>query len=112
MELLTSKPIPLEICVTSNVKTESIHRNGRSYMDHHFSDYYFMDYPISLCTDDKGVFCTSLTDEFCLVGSAFKLSKQQLWDISFKSIEHTFAPEETKKYLRQLFESKRKDLLQ
>jgi len=52
-----------------------------------------------------------LTEEFCIVGSAFKLRKQQLWEISLKSIEHIFAPESTKQKLRQLFDSKRESLL-
>jgi adenosine deaminase len=62
--------IPVELCLTSNVKTESV----EAYNSHHFGDLWEKKHPIVLCTDDSGVFCTSLTQEFSVAAATFNLS--------------------------------------
>ncbi|KAF9612036.1 hypothetical protein IFM89_037494 [Coptis chinensis] len=99
-QLKTSK-IPVEICLTSNVRT------GRmaSIQDHHFADLYNSKHPITLCTDDTGVFSTSLTHEYSLAASAFGLGEKELFQLGRNSIKYIFADDVVKKSLTQMFDS-------
>ncbi|KAF4371669.1 hypothetical protein F8388_008609 [Cannabis sativa] len=73
----------VEICLTSNIRTNTI-----SSLDvHHFgwlilyvdaAELYEEKHPLSLCTDDVGVFSTSLSGEYKLAASAFDLGKKEL----------------------------------
>ncbi|KQK14824.1 hypothetical protein BRADI_1g18810v3 [Brachypodium distachyon] len=64
---LKSSMIPVEICLTSNVMT-----GGAPSLElHHFADLYNAKHPLSLCTDDSGLFSTSLSNEYYLVASTF-----------------------------------------
>lgn len=69
---------PIEICPTSNYFT----LNLKSYADHpQFRRLFSMDYPISINTDDRGIFATSLTDELLHVKNAFGLSVVDIIEI-------------------------------
>lgn len=48
---LISLRIPVEICPTSNILTESI----RSYEEHHFGKLFAAGHPLSISTDDSGM---------------------------------------------------------
>lgn len=41
-------------------------------------------------TDDKGVFMTTLSDEYYIAAKTFGLNKEDLWQISSKAMEYTF----------------------
>ncbi|PNT74615.1 hypothetical protein BRADI_1g18815v3 [Brachypodium distachyon] len=59
LKKLKSSMIPVEICLTSNVMT-----GGAPSLElHHFADLYHAKHPLSLCTDDSGLFATSLSNE-------------------------------------------------
>ena len=47
-------------------------------------------YPISVCTDDSGVFGTSLSRELLLVAHAFGLGENELWSLTVRSTELIF----------------------
>jgi adenosine deaminase len=85
--LLTSR-IPVELCLTSNVLSQSV----SSYGAHHFADLWSAQHPVVLCTDDSGVFDTCLSREYAIAASAFKLTRHQLWCIAQSGFEHCFAP--------------------
>ncbi|XP_029009380.1 adenosine deaminase-like protein [Betta splendens] len=89
--------IPLELCLTSNVKGQTV----PCYSQHHFKYWYQLGHPIVICTDDKGVFCTDLSQEYQLVSSTFGLSHEDLWNLSEQAIDCTFAPETIKQQLKQ-----------
>lgn len=61
--------IPLELCLTSNVRTESV----RGYGGHHLGRFLRRGHPVALCTDDSGVFQTTLSTEFAHAARAFAL---------------------------------------
>lgn len=63
-----------------------------------------------LCTDDSGVFSTSLSKEFAIAAHAFQLSNVQLWQLSEAAIDHTFLKEEEKEQLRKKFAVARANL--
>lgn len=69
---------PIEICPTSNFMT----LNLKSYADHpQFRRLFALDYPISINTDDRGIFATSMTEELLHVKNAFSLSVVDIIEI-------------------------------
>lgn len=89
--------IPLELCLTSNVKGQTV----PSYSKHHFQYWYQLGHPCVICTDDKGVFCTELSQEYQLAASTFGLTREAVWRHSEQAIDCTFAPEPIKQQLKQ-----------
>lgn len=71
--LLQESKVPLEICLTSNDKTESV----PGYDDHHFRHYLQAGHPVALCTDDSGVFQTTLSQEYFHAAETFSLQGAQ-----------------------------------
>ena len=100
--------IPIECCPTSNVMTLelALHHEG-SLVDglrsHPQLDRWLeSEYPISINTDDSGLFCTNLTKELLLVAKACNLHERAITDIVSNSIEHIFdSSGETKSRLRK-----------
>ena len=54
-----------------------------------------------LCTDDSGVFDTSLSKEYAIAAQAFGLSHTELWELSKQAIEHTFLSTAEQEVLRE-----------
>ncbi|XP_024024713.1 adenosine deaminase-like protein [Morus notabilis] len=106
---LKSFNIPVEICLTSNIRTNTI-----SSLDvHHFADLYNAKHPLVLCTDDVGVFSTSLSGEYKVASSAFGLGKGEMFQLARNAVEFVFADDGVKRELREVFNSaeNRLDLL-
>ena len=87
--------IPLELCLTSNVKTESV----RDYANHHFSEVYKDRHPVALCTDDTGVFSTTLSQEYALAAAALGLSDEEVKRLSAEAFRFSFVDGPVKEYL-------------
>ncbi|CAA0826528.1 adenosine/AMP deaminase family protein [Striga hermonthica] len=98
-ELLKRLQIPVEICLTSNIRTETI----ASADVHHFADLYTANHPLILCTDDAGVFSTSLSSEYALASSAFGLGKREMFQLAQQGINFIFACDEVKDELKTIF---------
>ncbi|KAG2330662.1 hypothetical protein Bca52824_001842 [Brassica carinata] len=100
-EKLKSFRIPVEICLSSNIITKSI-----SSIDiHHFADLYKAKHPLIICTDDFGVFSTSLSNEYSLAVRSFGLGKRETFALAKSAIEATFAEDEVKQQLGLIFDS-------
>lgn len=91
--------IPLELCLTSNVKTESVRR----YEDHHFTRLHNAGHPIALCTDDAGVFCTTLSQEFCHAAKAFNLNGEALLQLAHDAVPMIFAGDAVRNELIDIY---------
>uniref|UniRef100_A0A4W6CX03 N6-Methyl-AMP deaminase n=1 Tax=Lates calcarifer TaxID=8187 RepID=A0A4W6CX03_LATCA len=78
--------IPLELCLTSNIKGQTV----PCYTEHHFKYWYQLGHPSVICTDDKGVFCTDLSQEYQLAASTFGLSHEAIWKLSHQAIDCIF----------------------
>ncbi|KAM8751107.1 adenosine deaminase-like protein isoform X1 [Acanthopagrus latus] len=89
--------IPLELCLTSNVKGQTV----PSYSKHHFKYWYQKGHPSVICTDDKGVFSTDLSQEYQLAASTFGLDHEAVWKLSQQAIDCIFAPDSVKQQLKQ-----------
>eukprot|EP01034_Spumella_vulgaris_P028869 gene28869-35811_t len=69
---------PIEICPTSNYFTLGL----KSYSDHpQLHNLLRLGYPISINTDDRGIFDTSLTAELLHVKNSFRLSVAEIVEI-------------------------------
>jgi adenosine deaminase len=96
MDLLEKNPIPIECCPTSNTMTLdfALHHEGSLIdgikMHPHLTKWIDLKYPISINTDDSGVFCTNLTKEMMLVAKAFDLDEKKLSEIVLSSVDHVF----------------------
>lgn len=97
VDKVVKNSIPLELCLTSNVKGQTV----PCYSKHHFQYWYQRGHPVVICTDDKGVFCTELSQEYQLAASTFGLSQEAMWRLSEQAIDCTFAPEGLKQQLKQ-----------
>lgn len=69
-------------------------------------------HPVVLCTDDSGVFNTSLSKEFAIAAQAFQLSREELFFLCLRAVDHTFLGEHEKSKLRNEISSCRSRLLQ
>jgi adenosine deaminase len=96
MEKLFEHPIPIECCPTSNVMTLELALHAEGDLLHgvklhpQLGKWIECGYPISINTDDSGLFCTNLTKEFLLVAKAYNVGEKGLASIVLNSVEHTF----------------------
>lgn len=91
--------IPLEICLTSNLACKVV----SSLEKHHFQDFHMDDHPVILCTDDKGIFNSNLSQEYLLASKAFNLGEKDLFLLAFKAVDYIFDNELKKEELRIMF---------
>lgn len=79
--------IVVEVCPTSNVKT----LEAADILDHpRLGAWLEAGRPLCICTDDAGIFQTTLSRELWLVASAFKLSTQQVLDALLHALDAAF----------------------
>ncbi|XP_012967831.1 adenosine deaminase-like protein isoform X1 [Mesocricetus auratus] len=97
VDFVRQHQIPLELCLTSNIKSQTV----PSYEQHHFGFWYSIAHPSVICTDDKGVFATHLSQEYQLAAETFNLTPSQVWDLSYESISYIFASDSTRSELRK-----------
>ena len=106
VDFVTQHRIPLELCLTSNVKGQTV----KGYDVHHFKKWYDMGHPCVICTDDKGVFATTLSREYHLAADAFKLDYRSLWNLSVESINFIFDSEHGKNDLKDIWREEKEKL--
>jgi adenosine deaminase len=94
--------IPVEILMTSNLQILRIHAR-----DHPVSLYMEYDIPVILATDDPGVECTTLTQEYVnFTMSNPTVTYEQIREINQNSIRYSFLPApEKEEMLAELNES-------
>uniref|UniRef100_A0A182PCB9 Adenosine deaminase-like protein n=1 Tax=Anopheles epiroticus TaxID=199890 RepID=A0A182PCB9_9DIPT len=87
--------IPFECCLTSNVKCKTV----PSYEDHHIAKLLKLKQPVCVCTDDFGVFQTSLSQEVQICATTFNLAKEEIVQMQRNAVVYSFASEQEKKEL-------------
>lgn len=92
MAELVQRQIPIEICVTSNLRTSCC----RTLQEHPLKMYFDTGIMVTLNSDDPGIFGTSLGREYQLAQDAFGLTNEQLREIARNSFEASFLPAEKK----------------
>jgi adenosine deaminase len=101
LKQIVEKRIPIEICPTSNLMTRP---EIKSYGNHPVMDFLSANHPISVCTDDSGVFGVSLTHEWARVIEAFNVPMSQVLRMVECSIEFIFSDEESRSRIRRRLE--------
>ncbi|XP_057369753.1 adenosine deaminase-like protein isoform X1 [Daphnia carinata] len=100
IHLLKETTIPVELCLTSNKVCKTV----PSFKDHHWKVFFDHGIPFSICTDDKGVFSTSLSQEYLILMHTFNLPLSLIWSFSLRSLAYTFAAESENTYLRKVWD--------
>jgi len=84
---LAARQIPLEVCITSNVRTGAV----ASLRDHPVKKLYDAGVPIVLDTDDPALFGCTLPGEYELAAREFGFSEAQMNGIAANSLRFAFA---------------------
>jgi len=88
MQVLAQRQIPVEINVTSNLRTGCC----PSLDDHPLRAYFDLGLMVTLNSDDPPMFGASLLDEFTLAHSHFGFSLDQLRELAANAVEASFLP--------------------
>jgi len=90
--------IPMEICLTSNVQTQSV----ASIEQHPFKQYLDKQLRVTLNTDNRLISGTTMTDELWLAAKTFNLSFEKLSKVILNGFKSGFLPfaEKVKIYQR------------
>jgi aminodeoxyfutalosine deaminase len=88
MRTLREEQIPLEVCITSNVRTGAVASPGA----HPVRRLFDAGVPITLNTDDPGVFETDLETEFALARKCFGFSEAELAEVIAAANKFRFVP--------------------
>ena len=99
MEVLAHKQVPVEICVSSNLRTGVCADFG----GHPLKKFFDEGLMVTLNTDDPAMFQTSLCKEYELAVEEFGFSQDQLREMARNSFEASFLPVEKKlRFLQQV----------
>ncbi len=98
---LATRQIPVEICLTSNLRTGCCGKIA----DHPVRRYFDQGLMLMLNTDDPAMFSTSLTKEYELAQSEFGFTDEHLRELARNSFEASFLPPEKKIQFLNLLDS-------
>ncbi len=89
---LSERQVPVEICLTSNLRTGCCRR----LEEHPLKMYFDAGMMLTLNSDDPGLFATSLTAEYQLAQHAFGFTDEQMRELARNSFEASFLPAQQK----------------
>ena len=99
MARLVKEQVPVEVCVTSNLRTGCC----KSLEQHPLRRYFDGGLKITLASDDPAMFGTSLAREYQLAQEAFGFREAELERLARNSFEASFLPQEKKNGFLQRF---------
>ncbi len=99
LEVMAQKQIPVEVCVSSNVRTGAC----PGFQGHPLRKFFDHGLMTTLNTDDPAMFQTSLNREFEIAQEEFDFSEEHLRELARNSFEASFLPVEKKlRFLQQI----------
>ncbi len=101
MEELAERQIPIEVCVTSNLRTGCCPELAQ----HPVRRYFDQGLMLTLNSDDPAMFRTSLAEEYALAQQAFAFTDEHLRELARNSFEASFLPPEKKVGFLNLFDA-------
>lgn len=99
METLKQKQIPLEVCPLSNWLTQAF----ASFEDHPLKKLYDEGVPLTLSSDDPGVFASTLTDDYEIAQRVHGFTQEHFSKMNQTAFQKSFIPESKKKKLEKVF---------
>jgi aminodeoxyfutalosine deaminase len=101
VEELAQRQIPIEICITSNLRTGVL----ANLADHPVRRYFDEGLMLTLNSDDPAMFRTSLGDEYALSQEHFGFTNDHLRELARNSFEASFLPPGKKVKFLDLFDA-------
>ena len=101
VEELAYRQIPVEICITSNLRTGVC----KSAAEHPVKSYFDQGLMVTLNTDDPALFGTSLAREYQLAQQTLGFTDEHLRELARNSFEASFLPADKKLELLGLFDA-------
>ncbi|MGH9863222.1 MAG: adenosine deaminase [Candidatus Acidiferrales bacterium] len=101
---LAEQKIPLEVCPSSNLRTGALHKHTGSHdlRRHPLVDYVRRGVPVTLNTDDPGLFETTLNQEYALA-HRLGLTREELVRVSQTAFEVAFCGDRARRALLERF---------
>jgi adenosine deaminase/aminodeoxyfutalosine deaminase len=101
VETLSKRQVPVEICITSNLRTGVC----PTIAEHPVRNYFDQGVMVTLNTDDPAMFATSLSREYQLAQDAFGFTDEHLRELARNSFEASFLPPEKKLAFLDIFDA-------
>jgi adenosine deaminase/aminodeoxyfutalosine deaminase len=101
IEELAQRQIPVELCITSNLRTGVC----KAITEHPTKNYFDQGIMITLNTDDPALFGTTLSREYQIAQETFGFTDEHLRELARNSFEASFLPAEKKLELLSLFDA-------
>jgi adenosine deaminase/aminodeoxyfutalosine deaminase len=101
VEELSTRQVPVEICLTSNLRTGCC----KSLAEHPVRNYFDQGVMVTLNTDDPAIFGTSLNREYQIAQDNFAFTDEHLRELARNSFEASFLPAEKKLEFLNLFDA-------
>jgi adenosine deaminase/aminodeoxyfutalosine deaminase len=101
VEALSTRQVPVEICITSNLRTGLC----PTIAEHPVRNYFDQGVMVTLNTDDPAMFGTSLSREYQLAQDTFGFTDEHLRELARNSFEASFLPAEKKLGFLNLFDA-------
>ena len=95
LEHLAAHQIPLEVCPTSNLRTRAVD----DLSEHPFTRLRDAGIPVTINSDDPGMFSTTLNDEYRLVLDDFGLDRAAVIDLAEAAARVSYAPDPVRESL-------------
>jgi adenosine deaminase/aminodeoxyfutalosine deaminase len=92
MTVLAERQIPVEICITSNLRTGCCH----PLIAHPVRNYFDAGLMVTLNSDDPAMFGSDLEGEYVLARNEFAFTNEHLRELAANSIEASFLPAQRK----------------
>jgi aminodeoxyfutalosine deaminase len=92
MHVLAERQVPVEVCVTSNLRTGCC----RSVREHPVRKMFDEGVMVTISSDDPAMFGTSVAREYALLQSEFAFTDEELRELARNSFEASFLPAEKK----------------
>ena len=101
VKFLAENNYHLEICLTSNIKTNTF----ESYDDHTINEIFDSSISLSINTDGRAISNIDLSQEYEILINKFNWNVEKILKCNLNAIEHSFTSKKTKEKLRRLIKT-------